>query len=265
MSDRGFIVPNAVRVLDEWPKAALLNLFRPPIKRIVPVRTPTISVIIPAHNEEAYLERTLSAIRRQNYGAFEVLVIANGCNDRTVGVARDHCDRLVVLSQKSLGIARNLGARLARGELLVFLDADTSLEPMALRRIAQDFTPGDAAGTTKGRPQNNRWAYRFLYSLKNFLHRWSLHPGSSGVIICWKTHFMKVGGFDEGLELRENSDLMKRLMPFGRYRFVPDISATTSMRRYERHGLPRVVWLWWRIWIQSCLGDLRRKHYEAVR
>src|SRR5258706_9181264 len=82
-----------------------------------------ISVIIPAHNEEGYLGATLAALHRQNYGRFEIIVIANGCDDRTADVARGHCHRLIVLSQKSLGVARNLGARLARGELLVFLDA----------------------------------------------------------------------------------------------------------------------------------------------
>ena len=67
-----------------------------------------------------------------------------------------------------------------------------------------------------------------------------LHPGSSGVILCWKEHFVRVGGFDEGLEVRENSELMKRLMRLGRYRYIGDITATTSMRRYEQRGLRRL-------------------------
>src|SRR5437899_400561 len=90
----------------------------------------SISVIIPAHNEQDYLGRTLDSLKRQNYPRFEVIVVANGCTDATAEVARDHCDRLIDLSQKSLGVARNLGARMAKGEILVFLDADTRLEPM---------------------------------------------------------------------------------------------------------------------------------------
>lgn len=192
-------------------------------------------------------------------------MVANGCSDSTAEVACDSCDRLIVLSQKSLGVARNLGARLAQGDLLLFLDADTSLEPMALRRIAEDFQPGDAAGTIKGRPNCNCRKYRAIYWLKNFLHRWSLHPGSSGVIICWREHFMRCGGFDEGLEVRENSELIKRLQQFGNYRFIGDVSATTSMRRYERQGFGRVLWMWWTLWVQSLVGDLHRRHYETVR
>jgi glycosyltransferase involved in cell wall biosynthesis len=224
-----------------------------------------ISVIIPAHNEEGYLEATLDALQRQNYGWFEIIIVANGCSDRTAQIARGRCQRLIVLSQKNLGIARNLGARMARGEVLVFLDADTILEPMALRRIAEDFTKEHAAGTVRGQPDGQRLAYRLIYALKNFIHRWSFHPGSSGVILCWKEHFVRSGGFDEGLEVRENSELMKRLKRFGKYKYIPDITATTSMRRYEQRGVHRMVLLWLKLWVQSFVSDLHQRHYETVR
>src|SRR5579884_1978782 len=95
-----------------------------------------ISVIIPAHNEEDYIGPTLDALSRQNYPHFEVIVVANGCCDGTARIASNACDRLIVLSDKNLGVARNLGAKLARGELLMFLDADTVLEPGALEIVA---------------------------------------------------------------------------------------------------------------------------------
>lgn len=224
-----------------------------------------ISVIIPAHNEEGYLRRTLDALRRQNYGWFEVIVVANGCTDRTRDEARGRCHRLIVLSQKSLGVARNLGARMARGELLLFLDADTILEPTALKVIAQTFKPQYAAGTLRGEPDDSRLPYRTIYALKNLVHRCSLHPGSSGVILCWKEHFVRVGGFDERLEVRENSELVKRLLRFGRYKYIGKVRATTSMRRYERCGVGRVVWLWLRLWFESFLSDLHQKQYEPIR
>ncbi len=267
MGTREALVQKSMPTLGKWMKPAFWEResLRLPPRQVRATPTWMISIIVPAHNEEAYLQRTLAALRRQNYGWFEVIVVANGCSDRTAEVARPFCERLIVLSQKNLGVARNLGARMAKGELLLFLDADTTLEPMALRRIAEDFRPADATGTLKGRPDCNRRAYRALYWLKNFLHRWSLHTGSSGVIICWKEQFIRCGGFDEGLEVRENSELMKRLKHFGKYRFIGDVSATTSMRRYERRGFGRVLWLWAVLWLQSLFGDLHRRHYETVR
>jgi glycosyltransferase involved in cell wall biosynthesis len=229
------------------------------------LRHPLISVIIPAHNEEAYLPDTLDSLLRQNYPHIEIIVVANGCTDETARMAKGHCDRLIVLSQKSLGVARNLGARLASGELLMFLDADTSIDPLTLQIVAQQFSRSDAAGTLKGKPDSATIAFRLIYALKNFLHRTRLHFGSSGVIICWKQDFLRIGGFDEGLEVRENSELMRRLKSFGRYRYIGDAAATTSMRRYEQCGVWPTIWLWIKLWFHTRFGDLHHRRYETVR
>lgn len=225
----------------------------------------TVSVIIPAHNEEDYLGATLDALNHQDRPAREIVVVANGCTDRTAEIALGKCNHLVTLSLKNLGVARNLGARIATGRLLVFLDADTVLEPEALRVIAEEFTDKDAGGTLKGKPDSGRFAYRVIYSLKNFIHRFVVRNGSSGVILCWREQFTRVGGFDERLELRENSELIRRLKRFGGYKFIDSTWAKTSMRRYEQRGVARVVWLWIRLWVLSLFGDLRGRKYEPVR
>jgi len=222
-------------------------------------------VVIPAHNEESYLPGTLEALKRQNYPLMEVIVVANGCTDNTAETAHGQCDRLVVLSQKGLGVARNLGARMAKGELLIFLDADTSLEPMTLRVISGQFSSEHAAATIKGEPDTLTSAFSLIYKLKNFVHRMRLHCGSSGVIICRREDFLSVGGFDEGLEVRENSELIRRLKKFGRYKYIGDVTATTSMRRYEQCGLWPTVWLWIKLWFQTRFGDLHQRRYETVR
>jgi glycosyltransferase involved in cell wall biosynthesis len=226
---------------------------------------PAISVIVPAHNEQDYLGPTLDALNGQDYPECEIIVVANGCSDLTADVARARCHRLVTLAQKGLGVARNLGARMAAGELLVFLDADTILEPHALRTIGEQFTRQDAGGTVKGQPDSSRFAYRLIYGLKNFIHRFVVRNGSSGVIICWKEHFTRVGGFDERLELRENSELIRRLKKFGGYKYIGETAATTSMRRYERRGVWPIVRLWLKLWVLSFFGDLSNRKYESVR
>ena len=265
MEDRGFqTLPLIEGKLQKPSQNRLVRLSRPGHRRI---RGPSrmISVIIPAHNEQLYLPLTLEALQRQNYRSAEVIVVTNGCTDGTAAVAQSRCHQLIVLSQKNLGVARNLGARMAKGELLLFLDADTALEPLALQFIAEQFSRKEAAGTLKGKPDSAVPAYRFIYALKNFSHRTKLHCGSSGVIICWKEHFLRVGGFDEGLEVRENSELIQRLTRFGRYKYIGDVTATTSMRRYQQCGVWPTIWLWIKLWLQSHFGDLHRRHYETVR
>ncbi len=204
----------------------------------------SMSVIIPAHNEEYYLGKTLEALHRQTCRSFEVVVIANGCSDHTAEIA---------------------GARIAKGHLLIFLDADTLLNAKALEAILAEFGDSTAAGTARGVPDVPNLKYRLLYGMKNFVHRTSIHHGSSGVILCWKRHFMQTGGFDEGLEVRENSELIRRLKRFGKYKYLRDVTATTSMRRYDQRGCRRMMWLWLKLWIHSLFGDLHQRKYETVR
>jgi len=264
--EKGVLTQPPVSLLKKWSeKINLKEPTSPPAAPETGQRAPTISVIIPAHNEEGYLDRTLKALARQTYPKYEIIVVANGCTDRTEEVAAHRCDRLIVLSQKSLGVARNLGARLASGDLLLFLDADTTLEPMALKFISQDFTSKYAVGTLKGRPDADQFKYRVIYGLKNFMHLSSLHAGSSGVIVCWRQQFIETGGFDEGLEVRENSELIRRLKRFGRYKYLGEVAATTSMRRYDQRGCGQIIWLWCKLWFQSLFGDLHHRRYETVR
>jgi len=265
METLGELLENPLPLVAKWKKAANQIIIRKPAleNQSIPIRT--ISVVIPAHNEERYVRRTLEALRGQNYDWFEIIVVANGCTDSTAEVAHGRCNRLITLSQKSLGVARNLGARLAKGELLLFLDADTLLEPATLSVVAREFTKSHSAGTLRGRPDTERFRYRLVYALKNLVHRFSLHRGSSGVILCWKKHFIRMGGFDERLEVRENSELIRRLARFGKYKYIDKVAATTSMRRYDQRGCGRVMWLWVKLWFRSLFGDLHNRHYETVR
>ncbi len=226
---------------------------------------PLISILIPAHNEEAYIGETLKALRLQTYRFFEVIVIANGCTDLTAQVAHPLCDRVIDLAERGLGKARNTGGAKARGELLVFLDADTRLNPEALAEIARQFTADCSSATIEGRPDALRLRYAAYYHFKNWMHRRALHCGSSGVICCWRDQFKEVGGFNEALQVRENSELIRRLRRFGRYRFIAGAQAMTSMRRYEKGGAAKGAWQWVRIWLRSLVSDLHHRTYEPIR
>jgi glycosyltransferase involved in cell wall biosynthesis len=236
-------------------------------KSLVKPRTvePKISVIVPAHNEGEYIARTLEALRAQEYSNYELLVVCNGCSDNTAEAARGRCDVLIETPERGISLARNRGARAARGELLLFIDADTLLKPDGLRTIARKFKRTDAAGTLKGVPDSPRWCYHVLYFFKNRMHRLRIHKGSVGVILCWKDDFMATGGFDEQLHVMENSHLIKKLCQYGRYRCVTQTTALTSMRRYDTVGPLQTVALWVKIWFKSLVRGVRGEHYETVR
>jgi glycosyltransferase involved in cell wall biosynthesis len=240
-----------------------MKLLKRILRRAAPPK-PLISVIIPAHNEEEFLPATLEALRKQTYPHFEIIVVTNGCTDHTAQAVLGKCDRLFELEERGLGPARNLGAAKARGNLLLFLDADTFLEPTALAVIARKFKRHHSAGTLRGVPDEEKTAYKVIYFLKNFVHKTRAHHGSSGVILCWKDHFDAVGGFDNELYLRENSDLMKKLRQFGSYKYIRHTPAITSMRRYEKMGTTEMILLWLKVWVLSNFSDIRNRTYEGM-
>src|SRR5688572_465443 len=132
----------------EPARDAVVKLSKKIFSRAAPPK-PFISVIIPAHNEEEFLPVTLDALKKQTYSRFEIIVVINGCTDNTATAVRGKCDQLHELEERGLGPARNLGAAKARGNLLMFLDTDTILQPMALAVIAREFKRHHSAETLR--------------------------------------------------------------------------------------------------------------------
>ena len=98
------------------------------------------SVIIPAHNEEAVIRRTIATLlRTAEAGEFEVIVVCNGCNDRTAEIAASGFSDVAVveLEEASKTAAINAGLRQARGGPVLLLDADIALETPAARALAE--------------------------------------------------------------------------------------------------------------------------------
>ena len=101
-----------------------------------------ISFIIPAHNEEQLLGITLASINRSASAAgesFEVIVVDDASTDRTAVIAMEHAARVLSVQHRQIAATRNTGARAARGEVLFFIDADTSVNPQAIREARRPF------------------------------------------------------------------------------------------------------------------------------
>jgi glycosyltransferase involved in cell wall biosynthesis len=224
---------------------------------------PRISIVIPARDEERYLGATLAAIERQTFRDFETLVVANACVDRTAEIARGHA-RVLRLDPPGICGARNLGARAAQGQLVLFLDADILLPPDALAVAAERFDSGSTIGTFEARPSGPRLWYRILFALRNLLHRSGLYRSTWGIILCPRELFLRVGGFDPERCPQENRDLTRRLLRHGRYRFLR-APVTISIRRYERWGPLRFCRFWVLTYLGSFAGRFRSGDYRPVR
>jgi len=114
---------------------------------------PRFSVVIPAHNAEAFVARAIDSVLAQTWSAHEVLVVDDGSNDDTASIIKSYGDRVCYLHQRNAGVssARNAGALAATGDWLAFLDADDWYYPDRLRCHAEwiqcdkelDFLTGD--------------------------------------------------------------------------------------------------------------------------
>ena len=185
--------------------------------------TVTVSIIIPARNEERMIGRCLQSLAEMSFSRdrFEVILVDNGSTDRTVEVVESFHDRLNlrVLSQKGVRISalRNLGAREARGSILAFLDADC-LAPMDwLQRIAE-LAPGDGLGVVGAHyllPENSSWVGKTWHRYQEAARSGAVSHVPAGDLIMRREDFLRLNGFDESIQTNEDYELCERVRAAG--------------------------------------------------
>jgi len=213
-----------------------------------------ISIIIPALNEEKYIESTLNSIKNSDFQNYEIIVVANGCTDKTVEKVRKIADRIITMDERHVSKARNLGAKHAKGDILVFLDADTQLTKNTLSRIARK--KGNFVGTCKVKPDINKLKAKILMSLKSKLW-WTIW--TNGIIFCDKETFQKANGFNTNLKKGEDGNFIRKAKKHAKY-CLANSYVINSMRRFEKWGYFYIEWFW----IKEKLFP-SKKEYEIIR
>jgi len=207
------------------------------------------SIIIPAHNEEKYITNTLKYASSLRYpkDKFEIIVVENGSNDKTLKLARSFSKKNVrVFSIKERGVsrARNFGATKARFEWLIFLDADTLLKRDFLNELngfLSRKSKEHIIGTTELVPSNRAMSHRLWFIYHNFVHR--VFGVSSTPQIVKRNLFNKVK-YDEMLNFAEDLKLTKEITKYGKLFYMPTKSVINSTRRTEKVGNFRQIIKW---------------------
>jgi hypothetical protein len=220
--------------------------FEMKIRNVVMVAIGNISVIIPTLNEEKYLLTCLKSLTRQlQKERAETIVVDGGSSDRTVEIAKDYADNVLVEPALWVGASRNLGAKHATGEILAFIDADTMACDDWLAVIGQTFdSDPEAVGMTGPTlPFEGTYLDRLAYHVATgSAQRLSLklgRPHVAGFNCAYrKVAFWNAGGFDEDRVLSEDVMLSLRMRHQGRILFNPDMVAHTSLRRIKKYGYP---------------------------
>ncbi|MEQ1656213.1 MAG: TIGR04283 family arsenosugar biosynthesis glycosyltransferase [Nitrospira sp.] len=154
-----------------------------------------ISVIIPAYNEEKALPATLRALLTQ-HGDFETIVVDGGSRDRTIEIARQSSAVQVMTASKGRAVQMNAGAKLATGEWLLFLHADTVLPDGAIQRLLDlESDAAVQAGGFMHQFSGDDWRLKAISFLDNFRCVRSRIIYGDQALFVRRTLFKQLGGF----------------------------------------------------------------------
>lgn len=177
-----------------------------------------VSIVIPAFNEEKYIEQSLCAVRQLDYpkDRLEIIVVDNGSTDATVKIANRYADKVLVCPGVRVGAVRNMGVRHARGEIIAFIDSDCVPDAGWLKKSLEYMKVNscDAVGGIYLLRANPTWIES----------AWLINPqprdGATnrlvgGSIIILKNVFLDCGMFDENLNAGEDYALARVILKKG--------------------------------------------------
>jgi glycosyltransferase involved in cell wall biosynthesis len=208
-----------------------------------------ISFIVPAHNEELWLGKCLGSIRTAMATLaepYEMIVVDDASNDATPRIAEQMGARTIRVEHRKISAVRNSGARAAAGEVFIFVDADTQVNPEAVSAALSVLRSGAAGGACVfefdgGIPLWGRIIHRFGVTMGRFLR---LAGGC--FVFCTRQTYAAVGGFSEDLRAGEDLAFVQALKKVGRF-VVPRPTVVTSGRKLSVVGPWEVVMLLVRI------------------
>lgn len=214
-----------------------------------------VSVIIPTLNEAPGIALTLSHVRQT--GECELVVVDGGSSDGTADIARAHADSVVTVA-RGRAQQMNAGARVATGEVLLFLHADTVL-PDGFSALVQQalYDPAVVGGRFDVRLDAEGWPFRMIETLMNTRSRWTKICTGDQALFTRRETFLALGGFPE-LELMEDIEFSRRLKKVGRIACLR-ARVRTSARRWQRDGVLRTIALMWTLRLAYFYGVSPRR------
>jgi rSAM/selenodomain-associated transferase 2 len=200
-----------------------------------------ISIIMPMLNEERTVAATLAAL--SPLAPDEVIVVDGGSTDRTRDIV-GHTSATLLMAPRGRAQQMNRGARAARGEVLLFLHADTRLPASALADVrAAMADPRCVGGRFDVRLDRDDWMFRLIGTLINLRSRLTKSATGDQAIFVRRTIFEDIGGFPN-LPLMEDIALSRLLKQKGQVACLK-AQVITSARRWEQEGVWQTVLKMW--------------------
>ncbi len=214
---------------------------------MINVVKPFFSIVIPTLNEEYYLPLLLNDLANQTFNNFEVIVVDAESGDKTLEKAKNFEDKfskisLITSKKRNVSHQRNLGAKSAISDWVVFMDADNRLSSYFLQglKYRQELLNPDLLSTwikPDSEDKKDKAAATFINVIIDVQKTTTTPYLLESMLLVKKGVFTKLGGFDETLTWGEGSDLLRRLIKNNyKFSFVKDPKYTFSLRRLRKQG-----------------------------
>lgn len=209
-----------------------------------------VSFVIPAHNEEQWIVRTIAAIRAAMESlaeSHEIIVVDDASTDATARLAEEAGARVIRVAHRQIAAARNAGAREARGELLFFVDADTLTNSGAVGAALKVRDEGAAGGGCVFRFDGVLpWGARLLYPVAVVGAR-CLRLVGGCFLFCTRKAFDGVGGFCEEFYAAEEVAFIRALKKEGQFVVLREMVVTSGrkLRAYPTWRIIREAGRWY--------------------
>jgi glycosyltransferase involved in cell wall biosynthesis len=215
----------------------------------------TISVVIPAYNEEKLLPATLKSLSVLERKPDEVIVVDASSTDKTAAIARKYGATVITVPHYTVGYSREIGLEKASGDILAYTDADTIHPKDWLIKIEQALTqPGVSCVFGTFRVPDGPWAYKFyinvIQPVANQLWYWVGIPMATGQNLAfWRKKALAVGGIPKNFKIAEDIEIARRLQKVGKVVLRQDLVVIASGRRGNEgwsllFRIPRVFFLY---------------------
>jgi glycosyltransferase involved in cell wall biosynthesis len=219
--------------------------------------------VIPARNEERYLPQLLDSVAaaaaryQGDAGAIEVIVSDNDSTDGTATIARGRGARVVKVETRAIAAVRNGGARIARGDVLCFVDADFRIHAETFNMIEESLGDGVVAGTTGATMERMSPGIAAIYSIL-LVVAW-LTTMDTGVVFCRRDDFERISGYREDMLVAEDVWFLWTLRRLGRARGQKLVRATRAK------AIASARKFYWVLFDRSSLRDFVQRYWYRAR
>ena len=216
-----------------------------------------LSIIIPTYNEEEYLPVLLESIKQQDFSDYEIIVADADSKDNTIKIAEEY--GCIVVEGGMPAVGRNNGAKVAKGDYLLFLDSDLKLTEDYLAKVIYEFKMERLGiAITQMKPLSKKTEDKVLHDLANLfmISVEKIKPHGAGCygIIAKRELHERCGGFNEELTFGEDTEYIERLAKKERFKVLRNAKIGVSTRRLEEEGLATLAKQYGKSTVNDFLG-----------